>query len=416
MSRFLSFSAKGLLSVLLLAALCAFPVWCGLLTNPYMAAALIGSFVIHLSDRPRPRSILASILLSASFASLYGFYTRESLLSIYSPAFLGVGSLAVQALTFLWGKPERRADQGRALAAGAIFPLFLFLMGFGLAIVDSLNPKTFDHALYVFDRSLGFAPSFAVGQLLATVAWLRYACYYAYEFHPLAMSLAFVLEKNRLQRWSPNLLSVFVTAGLWGYLVYHLYPATGPIHVWPELFPWHPPQTGAVPLGKFLVTPSSRNAMPSLHFGMALVIWMISRNWWICYRIVAGILLGLVALATLGLGEHYLIDLVVAVPFVVSIVASCTPAVPLGTPTRSWPAFGGAVLSAAWIVVLRAGVPLFESRPLLAWTSILLTVVVPLLWEARLAQSAAAATPSLRNYQESRADCRQLFGLVGATE
>ncbi|MBZ5608160.1 MAG: phosphatase PAP2 family protein [Acidobacteriia bacterium] len=373
--------------------------------------------MIHLSNRPKKLHLASAVVLATAFALAYHLTKQETLSSIYLPAFLGVGSLAVQGLVLTWSDPAGRKSAARALAIGAIFPLFLFFTAIGLAVVDQLNPKTYDHFLYVFDQSLGFVPSFAAGRLLESYTPLAYICYYAYEFLPLAMSLAFVLDKNSASRWSPNLLSVFVTVGLWGYLGYHLYPATGPIHVWPDQFPWHPLQPGTVLLEKSLVPPASRNAMPSLHLGMALVIWLASRNWRIWWRALSAALVVLVALATLGFGEHYLIDLVVAVPFVVSARAWCTQAVRWGSPSRSLPAFGGALLTIGWLVLLRVGVPLFEHRPFLAWMSIILTVGLPLWWEARLARFAARSARCFDAFDATlEPEVRPPFGLVGATE
>jgi membrane-associated phospholipid phosphatase len=66
-----------------------------------------------------------------------------------------------------------------------------------------------------------------------------------------------------------------------------------------------------------------RNAVPSLHSAWALLIWWslrYSKNW---MRGLATVFLALTLLATLGLGEHYPIDLVVALPFAVAAMSAC---------------------------------------------------------------------------------------------
>jgi hypothetical protein len=68
------------------------------------------------------------------------------------------------------------------------------------------------------------------------------------------------------------------------------------------------------------------------------------------------------AFSTLALGEHYLIDLVVAVPFALIFHAAfsdprCTTAA-----RRHRAVLGGAILSAGWLVILR-----FWVQPLLEW-------------------------------------------------
>jgi hypothetical protein len=54
-----------------------------------------------------------------------------------------------------------------------------------------------------------------------------------------------------------------------------------------------------------------------------LLIWWslrYSKNW---MRVLATVFLALTLLATLGLGEHYPIDLVVALPFAVAAMSAC---------------------------------------------------------------------------------------------
>jgi hypothetical protein len=416
-SRALVLSIRNLVTALLFTDLCLFVVRYHLLEQPYMAAALMGTFLLHVANAPGKRQLVATFLLSAVFALSYSLFRHESLLSIYLPAFLGVGSLATQALALIWGPSGYRVRNGRAMLTGIIFPLFLFCTGIALAVLGQMTSKTYDHFLYVFDASLGFSPSFAVGQLLAANGPLKVVCYYAYEFLPLAMSIAFLLDRNRSSSRPLNLLTLFITTGVSGYLIYHVYPAVGPIYVWPDQFPSHPIQAASVTLEKCFVPDASRNAMPSLHLGMALVVWFASRGWHFLGRISSGLLVFLTVLATLGFGEHYLIDLVVAVPLVVAAVAWSTQAVPLSASARFTPLLGGALLTLAWILLLRVGVPLFAHRPLVSWLSVSLTVALPLLWEVRLAHSAARsaiAGNALLGFSEPQA--RPPYGLVGATE
>ncbi len=78
--------------------------------------------------------------------------------------------------------------------------------------------------------------------------------------------------------------------------------------------------------------------------------------------------LGLTLLATLGLGEHYLIDLVVAVPFAVAAMAGCVK-------QYRRAAAAGALVS-AWLVYLRFGLLVFSLSPLGAWMAVLATLAI----------------------------------------
>ena len=83
---------------------------------------------------------------------------------------------------------------------------------------------------------------------------------------------------------------------------------------------------------------------------------------------MATVFLALTLLATLGLGEHYLIDLVVALPFAVAATSACV--------RQYRKAIVAGVLMLAWLVYLRFGLPAFTLSPLGAWMAVLGTVFV----------------------------------------
>ena len=114
--------------------------------------------------------------------------------------------------------------------------------------------------------------------------------------------------------------------------------------------------------------------MPSLHFGAMLVLLWNSRAWRWPGRAVAIGFAAAMAFATMALGQHYLIDLVVAFPFIAAIQAAWTTAVPLRSPCRYLPLIGGAALVAVWLLALRFAVPIFLQIAWLPWVSVGSTV------------------------------------------
>ena len=62
---------------------------------------------------------------------------------------------------------------------------------------------------------------------------------------------------------------------------------------------------------------AARDCMPSMHFTWALLFWWYSRG---RVRKLMAVFAWVTAAATLGLGQHYWIDLVAAVPFTVAVV------------------------------------------------------------------------------------------------
>ena len=102
-------------------------------------------------------------------------------------------------------------------------------------------------------------------------------------------------------------------------LCYLWLPATGP-GVAIAGYPATAAAVQEVQAAMVSVPPAPRNAMPSLHVSSAIWIFMLRaalRRKWL---FVAGALFVLgTAWATLAIGEHYVIDLVVAMPFAAAL-------------------------------------------------------------------------------------------------
>src|SRR4029077_13790136 len=90
----------------------------------------------------------------------------------------------------------------------------------------------------------------------------------------------------------------------------------------------------------------------SMHFALALLLWFNARSLHAAVRGAFAVLLGLTFLATLGLGEHYLIDLVAGVPLALTVQAICTRTLPWSDPARRYAMTAGALLTAAWILAV----------------------------------------------------------------
>jgi PAP2 superfamily len=369
---------KLIASAAIVALLIAFMSYFHIASYAYLAWALAGSALIYFSTRPGFRNIVIAVAFAAVFAFTYTLVKHEPAGGALL-AFLGLGSLTCMSLSALWGGERRKASVDACLMA-AMFPLFLVVSGFSLAVTTAVHPKTYDLFLYAFDAQLGVSPSFLVGRFLARFSVIRQICFPGYESLPLAMAIAFVLDRGR----SSRVVVAFTVAAAGGFLLYNCCPAAGPVHVFGAKFPFKLPAAMKAPYGVVEMGPAPRNAMPSVHIAMALLILWNSRRWAAVWRALAGVLVTITVLATLGFGEHYLVDLLVAVPFALFAQGVATTGVPWDSRVRVAAVGGGGALVFAWIWYLRLPVPPLYANGLWAWELLLLTAVLAVCVESRL--------------------------------
>lgn len=336
---------------------------------PYAAA---GMFLVLVARSPRISEIAASIAFAFALAALYrvsgavpGTAADEAL------SFLGLGS----SLVLAW-----RAFENSSAAAdfwtAAILPIFAAIAAIVLALSSERRPNVYDLYLYRFDAHLDWPVMQAAARWLIAIPLLRGACAIAYRALPLMQVAVLALHLARRGKFPRFAVLVFGLAGLAGCLLYRLFPAVGPVHVFGPLFAsahWSTSYSAVVTLHR-----APANSMPSLHFAWALlVLWNVPRRnrfavW------CAVLFLVLMTLATLGLGEHYFVDLVVAVPFAIWVQSTCA---------RRWKsALLAGVITLAWVMYLRWLLPVTSVRPALAWAAIVVTLVVPFVVKLRRAE------------------------------
>ncbi|MGD0791720.1 MAG: phosphatase PAP2 family protein [Terriglobales bacterium] len=370
--------------------------------NPTFCFTLLGTFVIYVWTRP-PRSawlavfILAGGLRAACVGLMGGFGAYYGVWWISWGAFLGIASLMVLAAEVVRSRDRLPDPEGKSYRqtfyAGAVFPLCSLLIGYTVPLATWLRPRTYDAFLLAFDSGLGFQPSFVLGRLLpeGSNSWgLTTVIYYAL---PLGACVLYAshLASARAQQPQPVLiLALFLSLMIVGFAQYGVYPAAGPKHAFGELYPRNPPLLAQIAIQPMTVPDAPRNCMPSLHLAGALVIWWNSCLWPRWGRLLAGLFLWTTIFSTLALGEHYLVDLVVAVPFTLIFQAAWTVSVPFPQSVRRKPLVVGTMLTLAWFVLLRYGLRLFLISPVISWSLILLTVAWCLVLEKRLSTAARA--------------------------
>ncbi|HET9734032.1 MAG TPA: phosphatase PAP2 family protein [Burkholderiales bacterium] len=211
-------------------------------------------------------------------------------------------------------------------------------------------------ALKLDAAAFGFSPSAWAVRAAAPGSALRITLAIAYELLPLAMLLVFALEVRDPRRLPFSLFRGVFACGFGAALLYALTPVTGPAYALGAAFPDElAPLLARAPA--LLATPATmfapRNAFPSFHLAWALVALLLAWRFGWPARAGFGLYALLIAAATLALGEHYLIDLVAALPVLAAIVALCIERVSWRSPVRRQALAGGIVLYLVWVVLLQ---------------------------------------------------------------
>jgi len=94
-------------------------------------------------------------------------------------------------------------------------------------------------------------------------------------------------------------------------------------------------------------------------------------------------------LFTLGSGEHYLIDLVVALPFALAVQAAFS--VPVRELPRSLPFWAGSAGTLAWLGFLRFAAPVWQGSVVLDWSLVAVTVAGSVMLESQASRKFCAS-------------------------
>jgi hypothetical protein len=349
-----------------------------------LTVTLAGIFLIRLGTRPRRHELfldgaLAAVIVLATVAACHN--GSELFLSV--AASLGLASLVGLGIR----RPREPGERGvwNPFAAAAVLLSFSLVTGFFQLATVGAAPKTFDTYLYAFDCSFGTPGSFLLGRVFASWPTLNSLSTLAYCLLPTVLAAFCGLQFANPKLSPSNIMTQFAVAAAIGWILYLAYPAIGPRYAFPGAYPASPPLPSAM-LIDFVhpLSDAPRNCMPSLHAAWALLLVSNSRPFGSCVRFLACAFLLLTLLATLGLGEHYLVDLVVAVPFALGIRAYCATSLPRSQCERLAAGAAGGILTAAWILALRqkafvVGIPVLAS-----WALVALTVGICLYLERHL--------------------------------
>jgi len=353
------------------------------LASPFFAIALVSVCIFHFSVRRELLDFLGVLGTAAILAYIDFGFLHYPVRNVAWLSFLGLGSFLMLALRLAW-EPQTN----RKLLALSLIPSLLFLSSDWvasdlLAYTEKMHPRVFDLYLYAFDASLRIQFPFVIGQWFQKLPAFRNFSSAFYIGLPVVIAVVYTGLLLRNTRRSLSAMTAFLITGPVGILFYNLLPAMGPIYIFQDGFPWQ--HFTLAQVHKLLVEPlpmaGPRNAIPSLHMAWVLLAWWFARGLPLWRRILAALFLIFTFFSTLGLGEHYFVDLVAAVPFSLFIKSLCSFEVPFTSRARIQGIFAGLSLLLAWFALLRFAPKAFLASPLPPWGLVVITVAICLYLE-----------------------------------
>ena len=363
----------------------------------FFSLTLAGCAIVFLSVRPW-REFAQALTAGLFLVALQVLVLKTPLKVLPALALIGLGSLALLAIR-IWF-----SDKDRQLLRDATLPPLLFiLLGFvgsgPLQLTARLQPKTWDLFLYSFDQSLGVQLSFKVGQIVLSSRLLTRAVLGMYYVLPFFIMYTYARQLVRNRSLAMAAFLAFVIAGPLGVVFYNIVPGGGPGNLFGSNYPFHPltvEQLRQLPIQPLTIG-GPRNAFPSLHLGWALLACWYAQGLSRWSKLAFFFFFVGTVISTLGLGEHYFIDLITAFPFALMIHAACVPNSSISDARRVVPLLAGTAMMVSWIVLLRWGLALVWINPLVPWllsaATIAVTVVLQLPLRPLLAGSPGSARP-----------------------
>lgn len=236
-----------------------------------------------------------------------------------------------------------------------------------LRVASIIYPLTYDAHLLKIDVAFGNPAYWIANFSNQAPEWIKTATAVIYAslaalFFPLVALLVRERKVRTLHGWRTMVIPFMVAMVCYAWL-----PATGPIAAFGGAdFPAGIASSADVPAAMLSVQAAARNAMPSMHLSGAIWVLMIAAAFRrkIFFALSLLFLAG-TAWATLALGEHYLIDLVVALPFATAlglwlIQSPRWSQAPRWAHALQWAAGASFVL---WMILLRSAPVWLQSHP-----------------------------------------------------
>lgn len=317
---------------------------------------------------------LAHIMENPLEEHLYGFLD------------LGPGLLIVAILAIIWRliqySKEKQIDKVirclEVLGLALSMPVFLSVGAL------KYGPYVYDPHLYALDSLWGVQVSFILSKFLRGWQPLSLFMTAIYVYLSLFMMLAQIevyRENEKLGiKHSTRLIPAFyfLLIGILGTFCYEFLPAVGiDLYCGWNCFPngpWPAANLNPVPIEAPLQF--VRNCMPSLHLSWILAVYYSLYRAKPIYKNIALVLVVLTALSTFSVGCHYLIDLIIAIPFTMALLAIVTP--DASNKIRLIGVIFGTVTVLGWLCIFKYSITSALQNSTITLTLLVITDIVAL--------------------------------------
>jgi hypothetical protein len=362
------------------------------LSSAFFAIALISVIIIQLRICglwPDGLALLGLTTLLAIVDFRFLHYTPHFMAWF---SFFGLNSLLLLALRAIWAEGDRQKLLLLAFVPSLLFVTSEWFASNMLDLTEKLHPRTLDLYLYFFDGSLRVQLPFLMGQAFALWPWFKIAGELFYIGLPIPIALVYSGQLLRARERALPAMAAFLLTGPVGIIFYNIFPAMGPVHLLRGSFPWHPLDIDV--LRRLAVEPVAlrgpRNAIPSLHMGWVLLCWWYSRGLSVWERTITMLFVVFTFCATMGTGEHYFIDLVVAYPFALFMQTLCAWPPAFKNRTRLSALLFALLTILAWFAALRYAPHFFWISPILPWAACIATIALTIWIRLRFDRSTTA--------------------------
>jgi hypothetical protein len=363
------------------------------ISSVFLSVALFSIFLILVRTRFSWRELGAVVIVSGL---LYLLDIRILGYKFSWPVLVscvGVAGLVLLALRAIWATATERRAAWLTFSAAFLFVASEWCASYFLEWGERVRPMTLDLFLYSFDVSLGVQPAIVLGRMFLRFPAFALVSQLFYLALPVAIGLAFAGCVVEVPEDALPAAVAFLITGPIGACFYAIFPALGPVHILRTDFPWHALTMAQARrlLLEPIAMPGARNAIPSLHAAWIFLVYWYSRRLSLVERIGAAVFVFFTLCATLGTGEHYMVDLVVAVPFTLMIVV-LTQAICIKYLPVPWAAFlYGLMATLLWFALLRYGNHFFWASPMVPWMACVFTVALAWYFARGLARGLESA-------------------------